>query len=79
MDIKEHEPIGTKTTMRIGGTARFYAELRSEEDVEFAYRFAVQHSIPLIVIGGGSNTIFNNHETDALVVMLVSFPFLTVM
>lgn len=70
MDIREHEPIGTKTTMRIGGTARFYAELRSEEDVEFAYRFAVQHSIPLIVIGGGSNTIFNNHETDALVVRI---------
>lgn len=70
MDIKEHEPLGPKTTMRIGGTARFYGEVKTEEDVQFAHQFAVQHSVPLIVLGGGSNTIFNNEETDALVVRI---------
>jgi UDP-N-acetylenolpyruvoylglucosamine reductase len=70
MDIKEHEPLGPKTTMRIGGTARFYAEVHSQDDVEFAYRFATQHSIPLIVLGGGSNTIFANAEIDALVIRI---------
>jgi UDP-N-acetylmuramate dehydrogenase len=70
MDIREHEPIGSKTTMRIGGTARFYGEVRTKEDAEFAYRFAVQHSIPLIALGGGSNSVFANAEIDALVVRL---------
>jgi UDP-N-acetylmuramate dehydrogenase len=70
MDIREHEPLGPKTTMRIGGTARFYAEVRSQDDVEFAYRFATQHSIPLIVLGGGSNTIFTHAEVDALVIRI---------
>src|SRR6185436_5909665 len=70
MDIKEHEPLGPKTTMRIGGTARFYGEVHSQEDAEFAHRFAVQHAVPLIVLGGGSNTIFANDEINALVIRI---------
>jgi UDP-N-acetylmuramate dehydrogenase len=70
MDIREHEPLGPKTTMRIGGTARFYGEVKTKEDAEFAYRFSVQHAIPLIVLGGGSNTIFANEEIDAIVVRI---------
>jgi UDP-N-acetylmuramate dehydrogenase len=70
MDIREHEPLGPKTTMRIGGTARFYGEVKTKDDVEFAFRFATQHAIPLITLGGGSNSIFTNEEVDALVVRI---------
>jgi UDP-N-acetylmuramate dehydrogenase len=70
MDIREHEPLGPKTTMRIGGTARFYGEVQTEEDVEFAYHFAAQHSMPLIVLGGGSNTVFANEEINAVVIRI---------
>jgi UDP-N-acetylmuramate dehydrogenase len=70
MEILEHIPVGSKTTMRIGGTWRFYGDVKTQEDAEFAYRFAIQHSIPLIVLGGGSNTIFANEETEALVVRI---------
>lgn len=70
MIIQEQVPIGRRTTMRIGGSARYYAELTSRSDVEEAYRFAAEKHIPLIPLGGGSNTIFAEGEIAALVVRI---------
>lgn len=70
MDLQQHIPLGPKTTMRIGGTARYYAELLTKEDCEEAAAFAAEKKIPLIVLGGGSNTIFDDAEIEALVVRM---------
>ncbi len=70
MDIREHEPLKGKTTMRIGGAARYYAELRTRADAETAWRFVQERSIPLIVLGGGSNTVFAEGTVEALVVRI---------
>lgn len=68
--MKEHAPLRQKTTMRIGGTARYFADLRSKEDVEEAHRFAKTQHVPLFVLGGGSNTIFSDGEINALIVQI---------
>jgi UDP-N-acetylmuramate dehydrogenase len=70
MQFQEHVAIGSKTTMRIGGTARYYAELMTKQDVEEAVAFAREKNIPLIPLGGGSNTIFADTEVNALVVRI---------
>lgn len=70
LNIREQESLKGKTTMRIGGSARFYADLTSKEDVEEAVRFATEQKVPLIVLGGGSNTIFADGTIDALVVRI---------
>ena len=70
MMIKEHESLAPKTTMRIGGDARYFAELETKEDVEKAYEFAQKKNIPLIALGAGSNTIFADGEINALVVRI---------
>lgn len=67
MDILEHEKIGAKTTMKIGGTARYYGEIATKEDVVQAHTFAKEKNIPLITFGGGSNTVFADGEVNALV------------
>jgi UDP-N-acetylenolpyruvoylglucosamine reductase len=36
MLIQEFIPVGSKTTMRIGGKARYYADILTKEDVEEA-------------------------------------------
>ncbi|MBI3619486.1 FAD-binding protein [Candidatus Peregrinibacteria bacterium] len=72
MDIQANIPIGRKTTMRIGGDARYYAELASKQDVEEAATFAQSKNIPLIVLGGGSNTIFADGVIEALVVKITN-------
>lgn len=56
--------------MRIGGTAKYFADIISKDDVEEAYKFAADKNIPLIPLGGGSNTIFADGEIDALVVQV---------
>ncbi len=70
MLIQEHVPVGPKTTMRIGGKARWYAEIITKEDVEEAVTFAKQKNLPLIVLGGGSNTIFADDVIEAMVVRM---------
>lgn len=78
MQIQEHIPVGSKTTMRIGGTARYYADLLTRQDIEAAVAFAQEKRVPLIILGGGSNTIFADGEVEALVVRIkaeaVTFP-----
>lgn len=68
--IQEFVNVGTKTTMRIGGQAHYYAELETKDDVEAAHAFALDHSVPLIPFGGGSNTVFADGVIEALVVRI---------
>ena len=70
MDLKESVPLAGKTTMRIGGTARYFADLASREDIEQAVAFAGEKQLPLIVLGNGSNTVFAEGVIEALVVRL---------
>lgn len=70
MQLQELVSVGGKTTMRIGGKARYYAELKTREDVEEAYRFAMEKNVPVIALGGGSNTVFADGTIEALVVRL---------
>ncbi|MDD5025928.1 MAG: UDP-N-acetylmuramate dehydrogenase [Candidatus Peribacteraceae bacterium] len=72
MNVKEHESLKLKTTMHIGGSARYYAELKTKSDVEEAWQFARKKKVPLLVLGAGSNTIFADSLINALVVRIVA-------
>jgi UDP-N-acetylmuramate dehydrogenase len=68
--LSEHFLLRPKTTMRIGGTARYFAELLTTKDCEEACTFVFEKHIPLIPLGSGSNTIFSDAEINALVVQV---------
>lgn len=68
--IQENIPLAGKTTMRIGGMARYFAEVTNADDVEAAWGFAQQEQIPLVVLGGGSNTVFADGVIQALVIRI---------
>lgn len=70
MEVREQFLLRPKTTMRIGGSARYFAELATKDDVEAAVRFAAEKSIPLLPLGSGSNTIFSDGTIDAFVVQI---------
>ncbi|MBI2524125.1 UDP-N-acetylmuramate dehydrogenase [Candidatus Peregrinibacteria bacterium] len=72
MDIIENIPLGPKTTMRIGGTARYFAELGTQKDVEAVVVFAEEKKLPLVMLGGGSNTIFADGMVEAVVVRVTA-------
>ncbi|MBI5380280.1 MAG: UDP-N-acetylmuramate dehydrogenase [Opitutae bacterium] len=64
------EPLAAKTTMRVGGAARVYAEPASAEDLRILLRGAREHALPVYLLGRGSNLIVPDEGVDGLVVAL---------
>ncbi|MFN4012801.1 MAG: UDP-N-acetylmuramate dehydrogenase [Aquificaceae bacterium] len=50
------------TTIRIGGKALYFCEPRNLEELRYALFFALDKSLPLFILGRGSNTIFGDFE-----------------
>lgn len=57
MNIRENVPISGLTTMRLGGDARYVAEIKSAGDLDEAYQFAKNNNLQIWTMGGGANTI----------------------
>ena len=57
MEMREYEPLKNRTTLRVGGVARYFAEAKSEEEAREVCIFAKEKNLPLFVLGGGSNVV----------------------
>jgi len=57
VDIQENVPLAPLTTFQVGGPARYFVEAQSEADVRAAVGHAASRSLPLFVLGGGSNLL----------------------
>jgi UDP-N-acetylmuramate dehydrogenase len=68
MEIFEHVPLASQTTLQLGGRARYFYELTNPADVPAVYEAARQLGVPIFLLGGGSNTIFADGVIDKLVV-----------
>jgi UDP-N-acetylmuramate dehydrogenase len=67
MTIQENVPLAPLTTLQVGGAARYFAELRREDDVREAAQFAKSRDLPLFVLGGGSNLVVADSGWPGLV------------
>ncbi len=56
------------TTLGIGGPARFFADVRSEDDLVEAFAFAGECQAPVFILGGGSNLLVADEGFPGLVV-----------
>ena len=70
MDMHTNIPLKNFTTMKIGGPARFMAEVRTPEEVQQAYKNAATQSLPVFVLGGGSNVIGRDEGYPGLVLRM---------
>lgn len=68
MRLEHDVALAPRTTLGVGGRARFYCEATSENDLEGALDWARQRSLPLAVLGGGSNVVIADEGFDGLVV-----------
>jgi UDP-N-acetylmuramate dehydrogenase len=68
--IQENVPLAEKTTLKIGGAARFFVEAKSESDVVEAVRFAEENSLKIFILGGGSNVLISDEGFDGLVLQI---------
>ncbi len=67
MNIQENVPLAPHTTLRIGGPARYYATALSEEELRDAALWARSRSLPVFVLGGGSNLVISDDGFPGLV------------
>jgi UDP-N-acetylmuramate dehydrogenase len=69
MDFFKNEPLFSRTTMRLGGPAKYLCTITNEQDLLNATIFAKQNNLKIITIGGGSNIIFGDNGFDGLVIV----------
>src|ERR1700682_24256 len=70
MTIQENVPLAPLTTLQVGGSARYFVELRREDDVREAAQFAKTRGLPLFVLGGGSNLVVADSGWPGLVLRI---------
>lgn len=65
--LLERVPLAERTTLGVGGPARFYLEATTDDDVRDALAWARAEGIAVIPLGGGSNVLVADRGVDALV------------
>lgn len=70
LDVREHEPLAHRTTLGVGGIARWFTEVGSPVGITSAIHWARDRGVPLFVLGGGSNLLVADRGIEALVMLL---------
>lgn len=70
MKILEHITLKDKTTMRVGGPARYFVSVTSESELREVVQFAHDKKIPFFVLGSGSNIIISDDGFEGLVIQM---------
>lgn len=70
MLVRENVALAPLTTFNVGGPARFFTEARSLDDVNKAVAHARRVSLPLFVLGGGSNLVIADAGWPGLVLRI---------
>lgn len=68
--LRPEEPLAPRTTWRIGGAARFFAEVEDVEALGGLLRWAAAEGLPAIPLGKGSNVLVPDEGLDAVVFVL---------
>lgn len=72
MKIKENVSLKELTTFKIGGPARFYAEVGNEEDVLEISKFVKENNLKILILGGGSDVLINDKGFDGMVIRYIA-------
>jgi UDP-N-acetylmuramate dehydrogenase len=70
LEVREHVDLAPLTTFEIGGPARFFAEAHSPANIAEAVTWAQVRSVPLFVLGGGSNLLVPDAGFPGLVLQI---------
>jgi len=68
--VQEQIPLAPFTTLGVGGPARFFVEAFSEEDIVEALSWAKQQTLPVFLLGGGSNIVVSDKGFPGLVLRI---------
>ncbi|MEO6922272.1 MAG: FAD-binding protein, partial [Bryocella sp.] len=70
LSFRENVSLAPLTTFGVGGSARYLAEISRESELPEALSFADRNSLPIFVLGGGSNLLVPDEGYPGLVLRL---------
>lgn len=68
LKFEENYPLKNVTTLQIGGPARLFMAVNSEQHLTEVLQYAKQYQLPFLIIGGGSNLLVNDAGVNCLVI-----------
>jgi UDP-N-acetylmuramate dehydrogenase len=72
LDIRENVPLAALTTFKIGGPARYFVDVTSDDEIREAILWARTKAMTFFMLAGGSNVLLPDDGIDGLVVHVVS-------
>ncbi len=69
-NLRLYEPLSTRTTLKVGGPAQFFAEPHTETALAALLRVAAELGLPHFLIGRGSNLLVRDGGIPGLVISL---------
>ena len=70
MDIHTNIPLKNFTTMKLGGNARFMTEVHTPQEVAEVCKNAKSQSLPIFILGGGSNVIATDDGFAGIIIRM---------
>lgn len=70
LPLKEHQPLAERTTLAVGGPARYWLDAADGAMVVRALTWAADRALPVAVLGGGSNVLVADAGFPGLVLRL---------
>lgn len=75
IQVKESVLLAPMTTFQIGGEARYFVEVKTEDELREALAWAKEKEARIHVLTGGSNVLIPDEGLDALVIRLMGSNF----
>lgn len=70
MDIHTNIPLKNLTTMKLGGPAKYFAEVHSIQELHELYQDALTKNVPVFILGGGSNVVARDEGFNGLILRM---------
>ena len=68
--VKENVPLAPLTTFQIGGSARYFIEAKTEDQLREAVAWAKEKNTRFVILGGGSNVLVPDEGVEGLVIRM---------
>jgi UDP-N-acetylmuramate dehydrogenase len=72
IQVQEHIPIALFTVYKIGGSARYFTEVRTADEVREAIRFGRDKGVPFFILGAGSNILVSDQGYEGILIHMAT-------
>jgi len=66
--VREHVSLKEYTTLKIGGEARYFIEVKNVVEIDEAVQFAKQTELPHLILGSGTNLLVSDEGFSGVVI-----------